>query len=80
MIIDQKEVDRMCNLSEGVWEKGIAAGMAKGVIEGKLNQLVHIFETLMSKGMKFDEVVNLLDITLDNVTEIKKRLNISGNA
>lgn len=72
----EEEVERMCNLSEGVWEKGIAAGMAKGVIEGKLNQLVHIFETLMSKGMKFDEVVNLLDITPDNAAEIKEKLNI----
>lgn len=70
----------MCNLSEGIWEKGIAAGMAKGVIEGKLNQLVHDIEKLMSKGMKFDEVVNLLDITPDNAAEIKKRLSSSGNA
>ena len=62
----------MCNLSEGVWEKGIAAGVAKG----KLNQLVHVFEKLMSKGMKFDEVVNLLDITPDNAAEIKEKLNI----
>lgn len=70
----------MCNLSEGIWEKGIAAGMAKGVIEGKLYQLVYDIEKLMSKGMTFDEVADLLDIAPDNAAEIKKRLSSSGNA
>lgn len=66
----------MCNLSEGIWEKAIAAGMAKG----KLNRLVHDIEKLMSKGMTFDETADLLDIDPDNAVEIKKRLNSSGNA
>lgn len=53
----------MCNLSEGVWEKG------------KTDQLIHDIEKLISKGMTFDEVVNLLDITSDNATKIKDKLN-----
>ena len=59
----EEAVERMCNLSEGVWEKAEA------------NQLVRIIDKMISKGMKFDEVVNLLDITPDKVSEIKEKLN-----
>lgn len=72
MTIARKEVDHMCDLSEDIWEKGIA--------EGKIRKRVYVFEKLMSKGMTFDEVADLLDITPDNAAEIKKRLNSSGNA
>lgn len=66
MIIVRKGGDRMCNLSEGVWEKG------------KTDQLIHDIEKLISKGMTFDEVVNLLDITPDNAAKIKEKLNKKG--
>ena len=67
----EEEVERMCNLSEGVWEKGVAEGMAKG----EINQLMRVVEKLMSKGMKFEEVENLLNITPENASEIKEKLN-----
>lgn len=62
----------MCNLSEDVWEKGVA--------EGKIRQRVYLVEKLISKGMTFDEAADLLDIDPDNAAEIKKRLDSSGNA
>lgn len=67
----EEEVERMCNLSEGVWEKGVAEGMVKG----EFNQLVNIIDKLTSKGMKFDEVVNMLDIASDTAAEIRKKFN-----
>lgn len=71
----EEEVERMCNLSEGVWEKGVAEGMAKGMAKGEINQLMRVVYKLMSKGMKFEEVENLLDITPENASEIKEKLN-----
>lgn len=62
----EEEVERMCNLSEGVWEKGVA--------KGKISQLMFDVDKLMSKGMKFDEIVNLLDITPDDAAKIKEKL------
>lgn len=70
----EEEVERMCNLSEGVWEKGVAEGMAKGVAKGEINQLIRDVDKLISKGMKFDEVVNLLDIASGTAAEIRKNL------
>ncbi|MCM1328131.1 MAG: hypothetical protein NC253_01705 [Ruminococcus sp.] len=72
----------MCNLSEGVWEKGFAVGFAKGFskgfsdgfAEGEFIQLVYGFEMLMSSGMCFDEIADLLDITPDTVAQIRERL------
>ncbi|MCM1380752.1 MAG: hypothetical protein NC192_02355, partial [Muribaculaceae bacterium] len=66
----EEEVERMCNLSEGVWEKA----EAKGVAKGKISQLMFDVEMLMSNGIKFDEAVRLLKITPNNATEIKKKL------
>lgn len=71
----EEEVERMCNLSEGVWEKGVAEGMAKGMAKGESNQLLRVVDKLMSKGMKFDEVVDLLDITSGTAAEIRKKFN-----
>lgn len=68
----EEEVEYMCNLSEGVWEKG--------VVKGEFNQLVNIANKLMSKGMKFDEVVNMLDISSGTADEIKKKLNNENGA
>lgn len=39
----------MCNLSEGIWEKGVAAVMAKAIAEGEVNNYTWIFDKLMSK-------------------------------
>lgn len=61
----------MCNLSEGVWEKAEAKGLAKGRAEGKISQLTSVVEKMMSKGMNFDEIINFLDITPDNASEVK---------
>ncbi|MCM1329436.1 MAG: hypothetical protein NC253_08360 [Ruminococcus sp.] len=67
----EEEVERMCNLSEGVWEKGVAKGVAKG----ENNMLTRIIANLMSKGMNFDEALNFLDIIPDNADEIKEMIN-----
>lgn len=79
----EEEVERMCNLSEGVWEKGVAEGMAKGmakgiangVAKGEFNQLVNVVDKLMTKGMKFDEIVNMLDIDPSTAAEIRKTID-----
>lgn len=76
----EEEVERMCNLSEGVWEKGMAAGVAKGVAKGEFNQLMRDVVKLMSKGMKFDEIVDLLDISSGTADEIREKLNNKNDA
>lgn len=84
----EEEVDRMCNLSEGIWEKGVAEGMskgmskgmsegmskgiAKGIAKGQLQQLTHDVEMLLSNGMTFDNAVKLLSITPDIADRIRE--------
>ncbi len=67
----EEEVDRMCDLSEGIREKGIAKGKA----EGQLLQLTHDVEMLISGGIQFDKAVSLLKITPDYADKIRKILN-----
>ena len=64
----------MCNLSEGIWEKGVAAGMAKAIAEGEVNNYTWIFDKLMSKGFEFDEVVDLLDVSPETADKVRGNL------
>ena len=53
----------MCNWSKGVkeaaMEKGLLQGRAEGRAEGKLANMLKVFLTLLSRGMKFDEAANI---------------------
>ena len=68
----EEEVERMCNLSEGVWEKGVA--------KGEINQLMRDVGNLMSNGMKFEEIVKVLKISSGTADEIREKLNNKNDA
>lgn len=53
----------MCNLSKGVWEKGMEAGMEAGRKEGAaqtmLNSIKNLMETL---GLTIDQAMSALKV------------------
>lgn len=57
-----KEVDSMCNLSQGIYDDGIAAGIAKGKADGAVNKAVTVVKNLLSKGFSLDEALAVADI------------------
>ena len=59
----ERRVDVMCNLSKGVWEKGMEAGMEAGRKEGAaqtmLNSIKNLMETL---GLTIDQAMSALKV------------------
>jgi len=39
-----KEVDSMCNLSQGIYDKGLNEGLSKGKIKGKIEMIQNMLE------------------------------------
>jgi len=43
----ERGISSMCNLSEGVWQKGIQEGMQQGIVEGSEKTLLEDIRSLM---------------------------------
>lgn len=57
----------MCNLSQGVREKGIAEGMAKGIVKGRAegmaeNTLASIRSLVKNIGVSVEQAMSVLEI------------------
>jgi len=54
----------MCNLSQGVEEKGIAKGLAKGRAEGRTEATVTLIRNLMdSASISIEKAMSMLKIS-----------------
>ena len=70
-----EEVERMCNLSQGILEKG----EKKGLIEGKIEESAKDVKALIrKKNMSLDEVFDLLDVDESFKPEIIEILKKDG--
>lgn len=55
----ERTVDVMCNLSKGVWEKGMEAGRKEGAAQTMLNSIKNLMETL---GLTIDQAMSALKV------------------
>ena len=78
-IILEQEVEKMCNLSQGIKEQGIAEGMAKGVAKGRAegiaiatkkaeetqtNKLLsYIRKTQVRTKMSLQDIMDMLELS-----------------
>lgn len=62
----KEDVNIMCNLSDGIEEKGIDKGIDKGIEQAA--------EKLLKKHLSCEEVSNYLDLPLAKVQEIQSRI------
>ena len=59
----EEEVAQMCNLSQGIVEKGIAQGMAQGVEKGAFSATLDSLRRLIANaGMSAEQAMNVLEI------------------
>ncbi len=64
----RKDVGAMCNLSEGILEKGIAKGMAKGRIEGEKKIILNMYKnnfTLEQIALAADKSVEEIESIIE---------------
>ena len=55
----EREVSVMCNLSKGVWEKGIAEGRAEGMANGILASIKNLVKNM---GISVEQAMSVLEI------------------
>lgn len=65
----RRDVSAMCNLGEGIEEKGIAIGREKGRIEGEAGLIFKMHKN----GLSAEQIAYATDKTLKEVTEIIAR-------
>ena len=59
----EEEVAQMCNLSQGIVERGIAQGMAQGVEKGAFSATLDSLRRLIANaGMSAEQAMNVLEI------------------
>ena len=72
--IDQ-EVSSMCNLSEGIFEKGIEAGIVRGRAEGKAEGIaagkLEAAKDLLASCFDEETVIKLLKLSADQIKALK---------
>ncbi|MGN0629763.1 MAG: hypothetical protein ACI4JN_00410 [Ruminococcus sp.] len=61
-----REVDTMCNLSQGIYDDGMAKGVEKGRAEGRaegaIDNAVKVVKNLLAKGFALEEALAVADI------------------
>lgn len=70
----RKEVDAMCNLSQGVKEYGIKIGREEGYIAGKdagsEETLVNIILRSFQQGFTVENISSITDMSIEKIKEV----------
>ena len=68
----EKEVDEMCNLSEGIFEQGIEQGLAQGMERGIMQGAERTAVGLLRENMPMDLIVRVTSLSLERLMELKE--------
>ena len=63
-----KEVSEMCNISEGVYEKGLEKGIEKG--EQATN--IKTIKNAINKGLPYEMIAEIVSLPVEEVKELAK--------
>ncbi len=66
----RKELNEMCNLSEGIYEKGVREGVRKGIRKGARDAYVKTAEKMLADGLDYKTVAKYSGLTLEEVEEL----------
>lgn len=73
---EKKEVSEMCNVSRGVYDKGMAFGMDKGIALGMDNSTIEAIKNIMqSLNLSSDKAMDILKVPADKREYYKSRIN-----
>ncbi len=65
-----REMGHMCNLSEGIWERGVREGIEQGIERGSLLKIVRLIRSKLIKGKSVKDISDILEEPIDFVCEI----------
>lgn len=68
---EKQEASTMCNLGEGIFEKGIAQGRCEGIIQGEEEKEKAMILT-MSESLSIQEIARILKMKIEDIEKILK--------
>lgn len=69
----RKDVSFMCNLGQGIEDRGIEKGLAAGRVEGRAEERAEIILNLRRNGFTVEQIASVTNISLDNVKVILEK-------
>lgn len=67
---EKEEVEKMCNLSEYVWEEGLQEGLRKGINYGELQKLVRMVLKKMQKNISYEITAEFFEEPIEKIRKI----------
>ena len=65
-----KEVSEMCNISEGVYEKGVEKGIAQGIEQGEQTTNIKTIKNALAEGISFEVISRLVNLPVEEVKKL----------
>ena len=66
-----EELNDMCNLGEGIWERGISQGRQTGITE----KTKIVIKNMLSRGMSDDDIRALAECEQELIDAVRNRLS-----
>ena len=66
-----QEVTTMCNLSAGIYSRGMQKGRQEGIVTGEKNKALEIAKTMIQNGLAPELIVKCTGLTLTDVDALK---------
>ena len=70
-----EELNDMCNLGEGIWERGIETGISQGLQTGITEKTKIIIKNMLSRGMSDDDIRALAECEQELIDAVRNRLS-----
>ncbi|WP_298999835.1 hypothetical protein [uncultured Dialister sp.] len=71
---DERLVETMCNLSEGVFERGMERGMKQGIELERKRKNLEIAKNFLLAGVSEDTVASCAGLSKDEVKKLKEEI------
>jgi hypothetical protein len=62
----------MCNLGEGLYNKGVEKGMEEGIEKGIISSTVEMINTMLEKNYTLDEALSIAKIDKETYEKYRK--------
>lgn len=73
----EEEVNIMCNLGQGVLEKGMEKGIEKGMEKGMKEKTQDIVKNMLEMDMDIATIMKATRLTREEVEAIRDRINVA---
>lgn len=69
-----QEVTEMCNLSAGIYDRGMQIGIQKGMVTGEKNKTLEIAKSMIQNGLATELIVKCTGLSLTDVDALKAQV------